>query len=247
MSPISRKDLRRSIRSLPRLVLVGLMVGTTLFAARTIHAAATPEQTCQKGRYDAAAKYSACVHKALAKFFGGGALPKLNEATRKCRAKYASVWPKLQAKAPGSTCDTARFTDNGATVTDNLTSVRWAKKTDDGSVHDKDNVYSWSSSSGAANGTVFTTLLAASNTGTTCLDGHCDWRLPTLVELLTIDAHACTTTLCIDPVLGPAVAGFQWSSTRHATIPNHVWAVNAERELQDFNVQASFITGKLAD
>lgn len=90
--------------------------------------AGTLEQTCQKGRYDAAAKYSACQQKALAKLFAGGDDNKFLTAGEKCQTKYAAVWPKLQEKAPGSTCDTTRFTDNGTTVTDNLTALQWEKK-----------------------------------------------------------------------------------------------------------------------
>jgi hypothetical protein len=38
-----------------------------------------------------------------------------------------------------------RFVDNGdGTVTDTRTGLMWEQKTDDGSIHDKDNVYTWS-------------------------------------------------------------------------------------------------------
>ncbi len=67
---------------------------------------------------------------------------------------YTAAWAKLQATAPGSTCDNARFHDNGdGTVTDRLTGLQWEQKKNDGSVHgektfrpvhDMDNLYSWS-------------------------------------------------------------------------------------------------------
>jgi hypothetical protein len=40
---------------------------------------------------------------------------------------------------------TARsYTDNGdGTITDNVTGLMWEKKSDDGGIHDKDNMYTW--------------------------------------------------------------------------------------------------------
>jgi len=52
------------------------------------------------------------------------------------------------------------------------------EKTDDATVHDKDNVYSWSAGGAggtAADGTAFTTFLASPNSGG-CFAGQCDWR-----------------------------------------------------------------------
>lgn len=234
---MSRIIRTSAARLFPRLILATLMAGTLLVPARATRAAGTPEQTCQKGRYSVAAQYSACQQKVLAKFFTGEDsqkdYDKLAAAASKCRVKYTGAWPKLQAKAPGSTCDRPRFTDAGTTVTDNLTGLQWEKKQSlDGTPnladpHDADNPYSWSASanSSLAAGTGFTTFLPALNSGG-CFAGQCDWRLPTIYELQTIlsEAYPCTTSPCIDPVFSPTPA-YSLSATTRADAPFKVWFV----------------------
>jgi len=79
------------------------------------------------------------------------------------------------------------YVDNGdGTITDTKTGLMWEKKSDDGTIHDKDNEYTWSGASfGTTNvldGTVATTFLAALNAGGG-FAGHTDWRLPNRKEL----------------------------------------------------------------
>ncbi len=134
-----------------------------------------------------------------------------------------------------------RFVDNGdGTITDRVTGLQWEQKTDDGSLHDKDNMYSWSLELGqtAPTGTLFTRFLPAlndcvSSDGATMTGGfanHCDWRVPTIVELQTIlDTTRGTcgggSGACIDPVFGPTVASLYWSNTTDAAFANGAWAV----------------------
>ena len=109
--------------------------------------------------------------------------------------------------------------------------------------HDVNDIYTWSAHVvlGAhiiPDGTAFTQFLARLNDcpstdGTTLTGGfagHCDWRLPTEVELLGIldpGASGCGSgSPCIDQtVFGPTKSVY-WSATTFATYPDDVWDVN---------------------
>ena len=73
---------------------------------------------------------------------------------------------------------TARsFTENGdGTFTDNVTGLMWERLSDDGSIHDKDDSYSWYGA--------FTSKIATLNAQS--FAGFSDWRLPNLHELETL-------------------------------------------------------------
>ncbi len=137
-----------------------------------------------------------------------------------------------------------RFVDNGdGTVSDRQTGFQWEKKTNDGSVHDASNTYTWSASGAAPDGTAFTSFLPALNGGagvgncgrdamgreTGGFVGPCDWRVPTVVELKTIvdtGASGCGSGgACVDPVFGTTKVGFDWSSTASADAPGLAWDV----------------------
>jgi hypothetical protein len=223
--------IARSIVTIVVFMMTCAAPAALLVGVDTVHAKQTPEQKCQKGRYDAAAKYDACQQKAMSALYGGGKYDKFRKTVGKCTVKYTATWSKLQKRATGTGayCDNPRFADYGSSVGDRLTGLTWEKKTDDGTVHDKDNYYTWSAGGfggKAADGSAYTTFLAALNTG--CFEGHCDWRLPTSMELQTIllAPYPCATQTCIDQtVFGPTVAGYYWSATTLAHSPGFAWFV----------------------
>jgi uncharacterized protein DUF1566 len=82
------------------------------------------------------------------------------------------------------------YTDNGdGTITDNTTGLMWEKKSQDGSIHDYGNTYTWSGPSyGTTNvmdGTITSVFLATLNAGGG-FAGHTDWRIPNRFELESI-------------------------------------------------------------
>jgi hypothetical protein len=130
-----------------------------------------------------------------------------------------------------------RFQDNGdGTVTDYQTGLQWEKK-DSGNtptVHNVNNTYSRSQFI-TTGGTGFLDQInnCVSSDGSTVTGGfagHCDWRLPSIVELqgiVDLTASGCVGgSPCIDPVFGSTVADFYWSATTNADSQDFGWFVS---------------------
>jgi hypothetical protein len=101
------------------------------------------------------------------------------------------------------------------------------------------NSYSWSIDGTAPTGTASTDFVAKLNADAVstagpvngCFAGHCDWRLPLLVELTTIvdlTQGYCggKAGACIDPLFGPTAASFHWTATTFADHPDGAFLVN---------------------
>jgi hypothetical protein len=168
----------------------------------------------------------------------------------KCQTKFDENLAKLNAKATAAAI-ACRYGVNGdATATDYDTGLQWEQKgaldgtPNPADPHDADNTYVWSVSSGPPDGPAFTGFLGTLNN---CVDdgtnpptgvmggfaGHCDWRLPSIMELegiVDLSAPGCCpptfTSPCVDQtVFGPTVASVYWSATTGATSPNLAWFV----------------------
>ena len=144
-----------------------------------------------------------------------------------------------------SGCFAKQFTDNGdGTVTDHKTGLMWEQATGtvgtiltSPPVTDVNNTYTWSSTSStgtAPDGTAFTSFLVTLNNGasvdggattaiTGCFANHCDWRLPSIVELQGIVNTSDSPS--IDPIFGPTQSYFYWSATTSAGDPGKAWFV----------------------
>ena len=112
--------------------------------------------------------------------------------------------------------------------------------------HDVNNRYAWSLAGTPANGTAFMNFLVKLNDGTSsngntisgCFADHCDWRLPTIVELQTIllAPYPCGTDPCINQtIFGPTQSFIYWSSITVATSPSLAWFVGFDGGNVNYN------------
>jgi hypothetical protein len=118
-------------------------------------------------------------------------------------------------------------------VRDNVTGLIWEVKTDDGSVHDKDNKYTWYDSNPDTNGgdagtpgegtdtEDFINELNSSNYG-----GHSDWRLPTPEELQSIVDYGTYYPTINDSYFPNTMSSYYWSSATSAYKSGHAWYVH---------------------
>ncbi len=116
-------------------------------------------------------------------------------------------------------------------VLDNKTELLWELKTDDESVHDKDNTYRWGGRGAEQIGTIFfddwNALLDATNTEKLC--GFNDWRVPTIDEL---------KTLVVDGA-NPSID----SNTFSETLPKPYWSTSAYKNYPEHGQTVHFETG----
>ncbi len=121
------------------------------------------------------------------------------------------------------------YVDNGdGTITDLNTGLMWEKKSDDGSIHNKDTAYTWA--------TAFALHITTLNDPIAPFAGHTDWRVPNLKELQslvdlapspTVDplfdtgcAPSCTVTSC-----SCTKTSSYWTSSTFAISPTSAWVV----------------------
>ena len=155
--------------------------------------------------------------------------PTLGDQFATCRQLLA--WPQV---CPQST---ARFveTDNGDTITDNLTNLVWERKAKSSAANE---LRTWSDvgnpAVGIEDGTGFAAHLRALNAAT--YGGSNGWRLPTIAELIsTLGPPTEPTSVLVDGDLecrdpGSFAGLAYWSATpalhpRTGDCPEHAWNV----------------------
>jgi hypothetical protein len=131
--------------------------------------------------------------------------------------------------------DSATAADGWIMTRDNVTGLIWEMKTDDGSIHDKDNTYTWCDSNPATNGgdagtcgdgTDTEDFIAAVNNAD--FGGHNDWRLPAIKELLSlVNSSIPYPGPTIDTIYFSGLVSTTYcSSTTHAYETNYSWRVH---------------------
>lgn len=218
-----------------RIPATALLVLVVLTAAPAM--AATDAQRCERALLLTGAKYAACLYRARAVAAMHGGAPKVTSCVDRFGRKTSAIHQAYGAACPKKlwTGGMQRYVDAGdGTIRDEATGLQWEKKRnldkkpDPNDPHDADNVYTWTTAlrGKAADGTAFTRFLTALNRAP-CFGGHCDWRLPTLLELQTILANPkpCGWKPCIDPIFGPTASSIYWSGEESSFHPIRAWYV----------------------
>jgi len=128
--------------------------------------------------------------------------------------------------------DSATQDDGWIMTRDNVTGLIWEIKTDDGSIHDKDNRYTWCDQNIETNGgdqglcgegTDTEDFIAALNNEQ--FGGFSDWRLPTIKELSTIVYTGVWPAPLVDKAFFPNMVmfGMYLSATTNLESPASVW------------------------
>ncbi len=126
--------------------------------------------------------------------------------------------------------------DNATTwamVRDEVTGLIWENKTDDGSIHDKDNTYTWYDNNSATNGGYAGTpgdgtdtmdFIRALNTAN--YGGFSDWRMPTEKELQSIVDYGHYNQSINNTYFPNTGASYYWSSTTNVDDLGYAWSVD---------------------
>lgn len=220
-----------------------MTVGLAVLIAQSA-AGADAAARCEAAKLKVSGKYAYCRLRAEASAMKTGGAPDYS----KCDAKLSQNFGAAESAAGGNCptegdvaamqdlltgdadfarlrLDGVRFIDNGdGTVTDTSTGLMWEKKDDGGGLHDKDNTYSWFDAMSQFVSEVNGFNLDGGAVTQTGLGGFSDWRLPTAAELRTIlittAPPLCAVHPCIDPIFGPTLAGYYWTSTTVTDLPD---------------------------
>ena len=194
-----------------------------------------PTLLCQQSKLEAQGDLQVCLAANSADMLKGAP-----DHSAECQERLTRELARIDAVAAreGTAC---RYVANGdGTVSDLNTALMWEQQTStcSGEVTCYTNTYTWSTGDDLADGTAFTSFLATLNNGasvdggvstaiTGCFANHCDWRLPSIVELqgILLSPYPCSINPCIDPTFGPTQSNDYWSATTLAGYPYYAWFV----------------------
>lgn len=141
----------------------------------------------------------------------------VTETSPAANAHYKLIDTKGKSTSTNARC--ATITSSGLT---------WELKTDDGSIHDKDNVYRWGGIGAEKTGTIFfddwNSLLNAANTEKLC--GFDDWRVPTIDELKTLVTNTGKKPVIDTTIFSLTQAMPYWSVSTYQHYPEHAQTVD---------------------
>ena len=210
-----------------------LCVGATMLATCKQDANAClfkeSQTTCANGACNGAAGAASCCANACTEgtsCLSGGSLQTCATAATGCTALATSTcaagtvcerqapaacldpswaaWP--MPNAAGET-NAASYLDNGdGTITDRVTSLIWEKAPTTAT-------FGWSA--------------ALTHCPQLTLAGHTDWRLPTLIELLSLVDYTVTVSPMINATFFPTVqGGLYWTASTVSSQINFAWEIN---------------------
>ena len=168
---------------------------------------------------------------------------------------------KLGADGSVLSIQNGKWADNGiesngtkwSCVKDNHTGLVWEVKTNDGSIHDKDNTYKWGGitaigrdHASTEKGTYYddwNTLVNGANQNnygaTTGLCGFTDWRVPSYDELVTIINHGKINPAIDGDYFPNTSSNWFWSSSPYAYNSDGAWIVHFSGGYDSYGIRSS--------